>query len=117
MYTGHQAPPNATQGGIPRNVPFPYPNSGGYVARVRYMRSMIQEVMDDVRAGHVVAGEDVGDADDQRWLQRHWMRHPTEVAIDVYVIFSCNIVTFNHIQYGHGCFPDHDRCRRRRRHC
>ena len=36
--------PNATVGGLPRNVPFPYPNSGGYVARVGYMRSMIGEV-------------------------------------------------------------------------
>jgi len=66
------------------HVPFPYPNSGGYVARVSYMRSMIQEVMRDVRLGHVGGGGTMGDADDQRWLQRQWLRHPQEVAIDVF---------------------------------
>jgi hypothetical protein len=64
-------------------VPFPYPNSGGYIGRAGYMRSMIVEVMDDVRKGHLVGGGTVGDADDQRWLQRHWLRHHNEVAIDV----------------------------------
>jgi hypothetical protein len=70
--------------GMPRNIPFPYPNSGGYIARAEYMHTMIGEVMDDVRSGHVDGGGTMGDADDQRWLQRHWLRHPREVAIDTY---------------------------------
>lgn len=41
------------------------------------------EVMEDVREGHLKGGGTIGDADDQRWLQRHWLRHSGEVAIDV----------------------------------
>ena len=70
--------------GMPADVPFPYPNSGGYIARAGYMRAMISEVMDDVRSGHLDGGGTVGNADDQRWLQRHWLRHPRDVAIDTY---------------------------------
>jgi hypothetical protein len=70
--------------GMPREVPFPYPNSGGYIAKASYMRLMIREVMDDVRSGHIAGGGTIGNADDQRWLQRHWLRHPRNVAIDTF---------------------------------
>jgi len=66
----------------PGEVPFPYPNSGGYVGRAGYLRTMLRAVMDDVRAGHVAGGGTIGNADDQRWLQRHWLRNPQEVCRD-----------------------------------
>jgi len=67
----------------PEEVPFPYPNSGGYVGRAGYLRTMLRAVMDDVRAGHVAGGGTIGNADDQRWLQRHWLRHPHEVCCGI----------------------------------
>jgi hypothetical protein len=73
------APAAADAGTYPGEVPFPYPNSGGYVGRAGDLRAMARRVMDDVRRGHVAGGGTVGNADDQRWLQRHWLKHPHEV--------------------------------------
>jgi hypothetical protein len=44
----------------PGNVPFSYPNSGGYVTcyvgTLAYLRRILSEVMDDVRVGHYLGG-------------------------------------------------------------
>lgn len=52
-------------GGEWPELPFPYPNSGGYMGRLGYLREAMVEVMDEVRDRHVIGGESVGDADDQ----------------------------------------------------
>ena len=71
-------------GVLPPFVPFPYPNSGGYVGAAADVRAMLREVMNDVRAGHCAGGGTVGNADDQRWIARHWLRNPAHVSVDVF---------------------------------
>ena len=60
-----------------RATPFTYVNSGSYIGYVADVRTMLQEVQDDILTHHTFHGADRFRLDDQRWFNRFFVRHQT----------------------------------------